>query len=280
METLILGNYLRNPSQIEIAISNLEKNCEIDMTFEERFSQFETDLQILNGDGLPITGVVLTGPIARARVHDERWVAAKNISEIGINLHSNQGRAHSKGYNIFYGANSLETAAYEVLQHKSTGEYEITIGQWVNPQPVRIVNFVDGADKAFSKIPFVHSRHKEYLTEWPEVEKKSAILLIDYFKNKFMEPSSSKLYNITNVLGGMCFSLQELDGIGYGSTSNNFLGFNIALREYKQLKCTIVQRYRIIKAKNTIIAYQKIMDGVIDETGKIRWPQPISHSAL
>lgn len=271
MEHLMFGEYLGDPNQIEIALNSLVEDSLKPIAFEERYRNFDLNLKIKGGDGFPITAVVLDGPIIRARVHELGWEKAKDITDIGVNPKSMRGRAHAKGYKIFYGANRKETAVNEVLQDKPSGVYEVTLGLWRGPETVRVVNFVDGSDSSFSKIPFVHSLPKEYLKEWPPLQRQSAMLLIDFFKDKFKQPYSEDLYNITNVLAGCCFSLKDIDGIGYASISDDFQGFNIALRNYENLECLEVERWKILKIDNKILPYNNVYKGKVMLNGDIIW---------
>jgi hypothetical protein len=65
-------------------------------------------------------------------------------------------------------------------------------------------------------------------------------MIIDFFNTKFKMPKQAGLYNITNVLAAFCYSLQDLDGIGYAAISNKFEGFNIAIKNPSKLKCVEV----------------------------------------
>lgn len=271
MESVIFPKYLMDPENVSSALNFLDKECNAH-TFEDLFRLFETKLGIDSGEGFPITGVTIDGLICRARKNDPSFPVANFISEIGVNPVSNtQGRANAQGYQIFYGANCKKTAAFEILQDEPIGAYEVTIGCWSSEAGLRLVNFVDGADPAFSKIPFAHSKPIEYLASWPEKPKESATLIIEYFKDRFKAKCYQGLYNITNILSGICFSLVDVDGIGYGATSDEFEGYNIAVRNFQKLKCVEVERWSVYKTAEGDFAGDKLKTGKVSDDGNISW---------
>lgn len=270
-QQIILPQYLMKPSQVRIALNCLDQECN-SHSFGDLYKLFTSKLGILNGDGFPITAVEIEGFACRARLNDNNFQSARSVEEIGINLNSfSQGRAHASGYRVFYSANRKRTAACEVLQNFDLGEYEVTIGCWSSNRPLRVANLVDGADPDFNKIPFVHSRPVDYLSTWPEIPKQSAIILLDYFKSRFKSNYYEGLYNITNVIARICFSLEDVDGIGYGAVSDNFDGYNIALSRYEHLKCTEVERWLINKLSDNVYKFRLLSTGSISEDGRISW---------
>lgn len=272
MEEYNFGDYLMNPSQIRIALDSLDKKCE-ELEFFELFELFQNTLGIKNNEGFPITAIHLAGPICRARLNDEFFNNAENVKQIGTRTEKiTQGRANPSNIPIFYGANSKKTAAFEVLQDRPPGDYHVTIGCWESDSELRVVNFVDGSDADFSKIPFVHSLPKKYLEVWPELPRESASLIIDYFNLKFKMPKQPGLYNVTNVLAAFCYSLKDLDGIGYGATSSNFEGYNIALKDYSKLRCMTVEKWFIRKQEENKFEYYRLSTGIIQSDGSISWP--------
>lgn len=270
-EEIKFGDYLMNPSQVQTALNLLEENCH-QLTFEELFFRFEKALGIQHNEGLPITAIWIEGSICRARMNTPSFEFATHTDQIGANPGNiAPGRANPTKISIFYGANNKKTAAFEVLQQEPPGIYDVTIGCWESENGVRVVNLIDGADPDFSKIKFAHSLPKEYLRDWPEAPKQSAVLLLDFFREKFKATYSPGLYNITNVIAGFCYSLRDIDGVGYAAVSDNFEGFNIALKQPAILKCKTVEVWRIEKVNMEFHRYHLLKQGNIDAEGNISW---------
>lgn len=271
MEEIIIPDYLQNPAQILIALDLLEKKSS-ELPFLELYTLFEDALRIKSGDGLPITAVHLAGPTCRARLHDNKFNQADNVRLIGVKLTEiTQGRANPLSIPIFYGSNSKKTAAFEVLQDYGPGYYQITIGCWECQSELRLVNFVDGTDPDFKDISFVHSRPKEYLQSWDAIPRESATHLLDFFNSRFKMPKKPGFYNVTNVIAAFCFSLLDVDGIGYGAISSGFAGYNIALKNPSIIKCVTVEEWSITKFYNNQINGVCTKVGAIDDAGNITW---------
>lgn len=265
------ADYLMNPVQIQVALDLLEEKSE-ELDFWDLRQLFETSLGIKPYDEFPIIRIHLSGMICRARINDYTFVEADSIDQIGINNKNIvQGRANTADIPIFYGSNSKKTAAFEVLQDSPPGDYYITIGCWKSDSELHLVNFVDGADTDFSNIPFVHSLPKEYLKDWPEAPRKSAALLINFFNSKFKSPKQPGLFNVTNVIAAFCYSLLELDGLGYAAISTNYDGFNIAVRDPSKLKCVEVERWLFRKYEEYRFDAKCLKKGNIHTDGTIKW---------
>lgn len=270
----LIPPYLLEPLSIEKALLILDKH-DLQGGFEDSYKKIESALGIQNRQGFPISVVTVGGVTCRARVNSKEFPVAYRVSEIGVKANNiSQGRANAAGYPIFYGANCKRTAAFEVLQDKPAGRYIVTIGCWESESGLSLANFVDGSDPDFSKISFVHSFPNRYLSEWPEVARQSAAMIIKYFSQKFKMPHYPGLYDITNIIAGFCFSLENVDGIGYGSISDNFSGYNIAIKNPAKLRCVSVERWLILKSPSEILESKKLQDGVIQSDGTIFWKMP------
>lgn len=271
MEDIELGRYLLNPIQIQKALNLLDEQC-LKLDFPSLFLSFEKNLGIQKGEGFPITAIWIGGMICRARLNSSDFKFATSIKQIGAKTDDIlQGRANSANYPIFYGANNKKTAAFEVLQEKSPGNYIVTIGCWSSKEELHIANLVDGSDPDFKNLPFAHSLPKKYLEDWQELPRTSAILLIDYFRKKFKMPYTPGLYNITNVIAAIYFSLQNIDGIGYAAVSDKFEGFNIAIKELTKLECISVERWQVVKIDEYNYTHQLLETGDIEMDGNIIW---------
>lgn len=273
MENLLLPEYLSKPSAVKAALAYLDRNRNHDK-FEELFRGFVAELGIQAGDSLPVTTVVATGEICRARVNDENFPisAVNKISEIGMNPNrSAQGRANALNYAIFYGANCKQTAAYEVLQKREPGQYIVTIGCWKDDDETRIINLVDDDDTDFKDVPFMHSHPKRYLDDWPPIPKTSALMIFEFFKDRFKSRHYRGLYNITNVIAAMFFSLQDIDGIAYGAVSHRFKGINFALKNPTKLKCVTAERWLVTKTDFDVLDHVKLQIAAIRDDGMIYW---------
>lgn len=271
MEEIQFGSYLMNPKQVQIALNLLDENSH-ELNIEELYDNFQNAIGIQPGDGFPITAGVIDGMICRARVNGPDFERATSVSQIGAKSENIlQGRANPDNMSIFYGANNKSTAAFEVLQGKDSGLYCVTIGCWASEKGLRLVNLVDGKDTDFSKLSFAHSMPNDYVNDWPELPRKSALLLIDYFRERFKMPESSGLYRITNVIAGICYSLQNIDGIGYASISDKFEGYNIAIPDPSKLKCVEVERWLIKKINDNEFQYRWLEEGILEDDGVIQW---------
>lgn len=260
-----------NTKQVELALYLLDQHC-LNLNHEQLNAMFENVLGIKSGDGYPITAVVLDGPICRARVNDDNLPIANEIKEIGLKLKDiKQGRCNMENHPVFYGANRKLTAASEVLQRHLPGDYQVTIGLWTHPEGLRVVNLVDGEDDDFKEIGFVHSMPNKYLSNWPQLPRLSAITLIDYYKRKFKQAEQPGLYNITNVLSRTCYCLEDVDGIGYASTSDQFKGYNVAIHNYSKLKCETVERWFIRKHNQDNYSAKLLCTGIINKDLTISW---------
>jgi len=272
MEEINFGKYLSNPKSVEIALNLLDKES-LELDFYDLFRSFEKNLAIENGDGFPITGVVLGGRICRARLNTDDFKIATSISQIGAkNSNISQGRANPNNISVFYGTNNKKTATMEILQSERIGHHIVTIGCWESNTDLRVANLIDGSDPDFKDLIFAHSMPKEYVKGWPDPQRLSAMLLIDYFREKFKQSPNPGLYNITNVIAAICYSLQEIDGIGYAAISDKFGGFNIAIPNPSNLKCVEVERWFINKINNEEFEYMLMAKGSIAKDGKISWP--------
>lgn len=271
MENNMLGEYLKNPNQVQIALDLLDRKC-LELSVEDLFSTFVNTIGIQSGDGFPITAIHLGGLFCRARLNTTDFALATSVSQIGAKPHNIvQGRANPDNVCVFYAANNKKTAAMEVLQGVAPGIYDVTIGCWNSEVDLRVVNLIDGSDPDFINLPFAHSMPKSYVEDWPELPKKSALLILDYFKDKFKMLPFPGLYNITNVIAGICYNLQEIDGVGYAAISDKFGGFNIATTKHNKLKCIEVERWRILKFNDYDLSYKLIEKGSIDDHGVISW---------
>lgn len=268
---MTIAEYLKNPVQIRKALKLLDEQCQ-ELEFQELFKSFEKELGIKYGEGFPVTIIWIGGSICRARINSPSFELATKVEQIGIKLKEiSQGRANPLQHAIFYGANNKSTAAYEVLHEEPNDDYVVTIGCWSPENELKIVNLIDGEDQDFDKISFAHSLPKKYLEGWPELPRKSALLMLDYFKGKFKMPHYPGLYNITNVIAAMCYSLQDVDGIGYAAVSNKFEGFNIAIKDVSKLTCNTVERWLIRKHDQNKHEHKFLQSGIIDDNGDIRW---------
>lgn len=273
MEKLQLPQYLRSPSQVQKAIKLLDERCSEPDVFK-LFTLFSDDLNVKPGETVPITRAFLGGKFCRARINNDPadFVVATKVSDIGPRLHGiKQGRANPSNFPVFYASNRKETASFEVLQEKVPGIYKITIGCWISPRELCVANLLDGLDPDLSHLPFAHSMPRDYLKEWPETEGKSALILLDYFREKFKMPYYDGLYNITNVIAGMCYSLAGFDGIGYASVSNQFKGYNIALNDYSMLTCESVEEWEINKISSDTLEHKLLRKGSVKAEGTIIW---------
>jgi hypothetical protein len=84
-------------------------------------------------------------------------------------------------------------------------------------------------------------------------------------------PQEAGLYQITNVIALLVYSLKEMDGIGYASTSDNFTGYNIAVPHLDKLYCTTVERWLVYKISDTKLKHHLEQKGTIDSDGIIKW---------
>jgi hypothetical protein len=267
----IFGEYLKNPDQVQIALNFLDEKC-LELSVQELFGDFENTIGLQSGDRFPITPVVLGGLFCRARLNTLDFEVATSVSQIGAKPYNAlQGRANPDNMCVFYAANNKSTAAMEVLQGQCPGLYDVTIGCWESDQGLRVANLIDGSDPDFTNLSFAHSMPKDYVKDWPELPQKSVLLILDYFKNKFKMLPVPGLYNITNVIAGICYSLQDIDGIGYAAISNNFSGFNLAISKPEKLECVEVERWRILKVNDYDLQYKLLEKGSIDTNGVIKW---------
>src|SRR5690554_982865 len=256
MEDIKISEYLMNPNQVQIALNLLDEKC-LELGFEELFRKFGSTLRMQDGDGFPITPVTLGGMICRARLNTDDFRVATSTSQIGAKFDGIlQGRANPNNRTIFYSANNRKTAAYEVLQGKRSGIYNITIGCWKSKNKLRVANLIDGLDPDFTNISFAHSMPNSYVKDWPELPRKSALMLIEYFKEKFKMHPIPGLYNITNVIAAICYSLGEIDGIGYAAISDKFDGYNIAISEPSRLNCVAVERWLLFKNNDEVSEFE------------------------
>lgn len=268
----IIPDYLYYPERIQSALNILEEKQHLGLPIFDLINIFDDALGLKSGETFPFTKGFISGTIYRARVNDLAFEKATSISQIGINFKNvSQGRANPIDLPIFYAADTKSTAAFEVLQDKAPGQYSVTIGSWTFDNELQFANLVDGSDPDFKKIPFAHSLPKEYLKDWPELPRKSTTLLVEYFTKKFKSRSHPGLYSITNVLSGILYSLQDVDGIGYGAVSDNFHGFNLALKDASKLRCTTVERWLINKIDSNTHIHKLIEAGTIDSEGNISW---------
>jgi|GEM_PF-2126672 len=271
MEKIIFSKHLTDPQNIENALARLDQDC-LELDFNMLYSNFENNLGIEGGDAFPITAVHLGGLFCRARLNSKDFIKATSISQIGAKS-SNicQGRANPNNIAVFYGTNNKKTATMEILQGERAGHHIVTIGCWKSQNELRIANLIDGSDPDFKDLSFAHSMPKEYLKEWPEPQQGSALLLIDYFREKFKKSQYPGLYNITNVIAAICYSLQGVDGIGYAAISDKFGGFNVAISDPSLLKCVEVERWFINKINNDEFEYILMEKGRIFDDGSISW---------
>jgi hypothetical protein len=271
MDKDIVSRYLSDPESIENALARLEKDC-LALDFKVLYNNFENNLGIETGEGFPITAVHLGGLVCRARLNDDDFMKATSISQIGAKS-SNicQGRANPNNIAVFYGTNNKKTATMEILQAETPGHHIVTIGCWKSENGLRVANLIDGSDPDFKDLSFAHSFPKEYLKGWPELQRKSALLLIDFFREKFKKSPAPGLYNITNVIAAICYSLQGVDGIGYAAISDKFGGFNVAISDPSLLKCVEVERWFINKINNDEFEYMLMEKGRISNDGSISW---------
>ncbi|MGY3053170.1 hypothetical protein ACVWYG_001368 [Pedobacter sp. UYEF25] len=134
-----------------------------------------------------------------------------------------------------------------------------------------MANFVDGSDTDFKNLPFAHRMPESYLTNWPDLRRKSALLLKNYIKDKFKSTFFNGLYNITSVRTSICYSLKEIDGIGYAAISDKFPGFNVAISDLSKLNCVKAERWLVYKANSEIVEIKIIDKGNIKVDGNIIW---------
>ncbi|WP_231492198.1 RES domain-containing protein [Pedobacter sp. Leaf170] len=267
----IFPPYLHNPEQVQAAFDLLDARCS-DEDVKQLYFAFEKYLGIKPKDGYPITRAFTTGQFVRARLNDGNFLAAKSVNEIGVNLNKiSQGRANPDSIPIFYSANRRLTAMREILQHQQSGVYEMTIGIWFNPVELCMVNLVDNSDEDFKDLSFVHSNPNLYVKDWPDGPRQSAILLNDYFRKKMKAKQAPGLFNITNVLSVICYSLHDVDGIGYGAVSDSFRGYNMAIKNYQRLTCKEVERWKIQKFDDDNYSEQLLCTGKISAEGTITW---------
>jgi hypothetical protein len=214
--------------------------------------------------------------ICRARVNDESFPIANKVSDIGAKIMGvKMGRANLEGYPIFYGANSKHTAACEILQRAEIGVHQITVGCWEYEDGLWLVNMVDGADNELAHIDFVGSKMEDLLKTWKELPKQSAMLLFNYFKNKFKQRDTAGVYAATNILARIAYCLEGVDGICYGSISNSFHGLNVAVKNFNKLKCRSVERWLILKDVDDEYKFQLLQKGKVLQDGNIQWRQDI-----
>lgn len=270
-EPLQIPAYLFKPEQVTRALKLLDQKS-TKVNFKELYLEFEREIGLKHGESFPIVRVQMSGPVCRARVNNDEFKFAQRVEQIGVKEKNiSQGRANPDNIPIFYGANSKKTAAFEVLQNEPAGDYLVTIGCWESNNGIWLANFVDGSDSDFKNIPFVHSFPEKYLANWPLKARESATLITKYFTSKFKQKNSSSLYNITNVIAMICFSLIDIEGIGYGSTSDEFQGYNIALKNPKLLNCVLVEEWFIRKSTREDYLYMKSKIGKINDDDTITW---------
>jgi len=277
MEEIIFPEYLRHPLKVKKALELLDEGCSEPNVFK-LFSKFNHDLGVRPGEVFPITRAFLGGKFGRARINNEPldFLVAKNVSDIGPRLDGiRQGRANPVSFPVFYASNSKETSSFEVLQEKNPGLYKITIGCWTSPRELCVANLLDGLDPDLSNLTFAHSMPRNYVKEWPKLEGQSALILLDYFREKFKMTHFSGLYNITNVIAGVCYSLAEVDGIGYASVSNQFKGYNIVLKDFSMLACESVEEWEVRKVSKDFLEHKLLRKGSVETDGSIIW-NPVS----
>ncbi|WP_379089949.1 hypothetical protein [Pedobacter sp. UC225_65] len=266
-----IPGYLFKPEQVKKALNLLDLRS-TKVNFKELYLEFEREIGLKHGESFPIVRVQISGSVCRARLNNDAFKSARRVEQIGVKEKNiSQGRANPYNIPIFYGANSKKTAAFEVLQNEPIGDYLVTIGCWKSSNGLWLANFVDGSDSDFKDVPFVHSFPERYLANWPVEAKESATLISKYFTSKFKQKYSPSLYNITNVIAMICFSLIDIEGIGYGSTSDDFQGYNIALKNPKLLKCVLVEEWFIRKSTTEDYSYMKSKTGKINDDDTITW---------
>lgn len=273
MEELIYPEYLLYPIQVKKAVEFLDENCQ-NLEFPLLFEGFIQALGIKTGEGFPITRAYLSGQFCRARINNDPqdFIVAENIRDIGPNPNSTcQGRANPGGLSIFYAANNIETASFEVLQEKDLGLYKVTIGCWSSPRELCVANLLDGSDTDLTNLSFAHSLPQNYLKEWPYTQRESAFILLNYFRKKFKMVRYNGLYLITNIISRLCYSLDGIDGVGYPSVSNEFNGYNIALKDFSMLTCDSVEEWFINKVSVNTLEHHLIRKGSIEPDGSILW---------
>lgn len=272
MDETIFSEYLKHPTQIKKALELLEQQCE-ELEFFPLLEAFDNALGIKPGDGFPITRAFISDQLCRARINNTTdFKAAEKLNQINVKLKDiSQGRANPLGIPIFYASNSRDTACFEVLQNEEPGIYKITIGIWKSPRELILANLLDGSDPDLSEIKFAHSMPKKYVTGWPEPEKESTLMLHNYFREKFKIPRQPGLYNLTNVIAEICYSLKDVDGIGYASVSNLYKGYNIALKNYSMIECDSVEEWLINKVNSETLDYRSLRKGFVNMNGTITW---------
>ncbi|MDY0903325.1 RES family NAD+ phosphorylase [Pedobacter sp. CFBP9032] len=271
MNGISFPSYLQDPDQVQKALNLLDNEC-LNKEIKQLFFAFEKCLGIKAGDTYPITRAFTKGQLVRARLNDSSFKHASHIEQIGVNLNRiSQGRANPDSIPIFYAANRRMTAAYEILQHQPPGVYEITIGVWDSKDDLCLVNLVNKSDEDFKDLSLVHSKPDEYVKDWPDAPRKSSLLLLDYFANKMKAKQAPGLFNITNVLSIICYSLQHVDGIGYGAVSDKFQGYNVAIKNYQKLNCKVVERWKIQKLSKDDYINEFMSEGKVNDCGNIIW---------
>lgn len=271
MEERQFAEYLKNPDQVQIALNLLDDRC-LELGFDELFANFQNTLGIQRGEGFPVTCVQLSGLFCRARLNTPDFKVATSVSQIGMKPRNIlQGRANPSNRSVFYASNNFQTAACEILQEEIPGNHIITIGCWKSENELRVANFIDGSDPDFVNLAFSHSMPKSYLNNWPDLPRKSALSLTEYFKEKFKKFPSPGLYNITNVIAAICYSLKEIEGIGYAAISNRFNGVNFAFHNPEKLKCVEVERWLIHKIDHELFKFKLLQKGELEANGSIIW---------
>lgn len=271
MEVKKFFEYLENPDQVQIALNLLNEKY-LDLEYEELFTAFVNTLGLKAGDGFPVTRIFLGGLLCRARLNTKHFEIATLVSEIGAkSIDVGQGRANPVGKSVFYAANNIKTAVCEVLQVEPPGNYIVTTGCWNSEKDLCVANFIDGSDTDFRNLSFAHSMPESYLTNWPDLPRKSALLLKNYTKEKFKTTFFYGLYNITSVIASICYSLNEIDGIGYAAISDKFAGFNVAISDPSKLNCVEAERWLVHKANSEIFEIRSIEKGNIESDGSITW---------
>ncbi len=268
-----LPSYLWNPDGVQKALTLLE-NQDTQNTFEKSFFIFQNNLKLKSGEVFPITRVKVenNSKICRARLHNPTFSFAKNIGDIGVKLSGqNQGRANAGDYRIFYGSNNEQTAFSEILYAEANGVYDVTMGYWSPTKSLWLANLVDGLDPDSKALTFAHSMPEQYLSDWPEIPRRSAMILINYFAKKFKQPQQPGLFEITKIISGIYLSLSDVDGIGYGSVSSGFAGYNLAIKNFEKLKCVGVKKWRVEKMDNEILSSTIQLIGSINSNGDINW---------